>query len=533
MNCKLIFVTGGVLSSLGKGITAASIAFLLKEKGLNVGQMKLDPYLNVDPGTMSPYQHGEVYVTEDGAETDLDLGHYERFTGIATSHLSNVTTGKIYDSVIKKERRGHYLGQTVQVIPHVTNEIKSKILEATQNDSLDVLIVEIGGTVGDIESQPFLEAIRQFRQTKLTTCIYIHLTYVPYMAAAGEMKTKPTQHSAGELYKSGITPDFIFTRSEKEMPIDLKKKIALFCGVEIQHVVNVIDVSSTIYEVPILLKEQKVDHMITTILGIEKKNSACTAWKKMLTNYHNRKGSTTIGVVGKYIELDDAYKSIFEALLHSSIEVGVVINIERIDADFTKTNEKVFIKQVRKCNGIIIPGGFGERGIDGKLLAAKLCRENKIPCLGICLGMQIIAIEFARNILGHIDANSTEFDPKTKNPVISLLVEQEGVENMGGTMRLGHQECRLDKKSKVYKVYKKEKIFERHRHRYEFNNNYKEEFNKNGLKIVGELHNKELCEIIENEKHPFMIGVQYHPEYQSQPIKPHPLFSSLIKQALK
>ncbi|MCH9613861.1 MAG: CTP synthase [Chlamydiia bacterium] len=521
---KTILMTGGVLSSLGKGITAASIATLLESRGLKVSILKLDPYLNVDPGTMNPFQHGEVYVTDDGAETDLDLGHYYRFSNSPLSKRSNATTGQIYETILRKERRGDFLGNTVQVIPHVTDEIKHRIRHCTNGDDVDVLVIEIGGTVGDIELGPFLEAIRQYRNELDGDCINIHLTYVPMIKAAGEVKTKPTQHSVQFLRATGISPDIILCRCEDPLPSDVKNKIALFCGVSKAAVFEEPDVKNSIYEVPLELNEQKFDDYVCNLLDLPTKKSNITKWKKMVTTAINPKGKVRVGVVGKYIQHQDAYKSVFEALTHGGIANNLEVEIVGFEAETLKSVPK-------NIDGFLIPGGFGERGFEGKLKIAKHCREKKVPYFGICLGMQVMVVEFARNVL-KLKAHSTEMDADTSDPVISLLSEQKGVENLGGTMRLGAYPCKLDKKSKAYKAYGKENISERHRHRYEFNNAYKKEIEAKGLHIAGVNPKQKLCEITEVKDHPWMVGVQFHPEFKSKPTAPHPLFADFIK-ALK
>jgi len=524
---KYIFITGGVVSSLGKGITAASIAKLLESHGIKVSLLKLDPYLNVDPGTMNPFQHGEVYVTDDGAETDLDLGHYHRFTNSPLSKISNVTTGQVYETIIRKERNGEYGGTDVQVIPHVTNEIKSRIdLCANTKPKPEVLIVEIGGTVGDIESLPFLEAIRQFRNEKPDSCINIHLTYVPYLKAAGEIKTKPTQHSVQQLRSIGIFPDFILCRSEVEMPDEIKAKISLFCNVDKDCVIEEQDVEHSIYEVPIELAEQNLDLKILQKLNIYPQKRDLKDWENLLHKVKNRKETLSIGLVGKYVNHKDAYKSVFEALQHAAIEKQIDLEIVNIESDKIESEE-----DLPKLSGYLIPGGFGKRGLEGKLLAAKFCRENNIPYFGICLGMQVMIIEFARNVLG-LDANSTEINPTTPYPVISLLEEQQDVKMLGGTMRLGAYPCKIDPKSNVYKAYQLEEILERHRHRYEFNSKFKKQFEENGMRFPGVYKDGNLCEISEVKNHPWMIGVQFHPEFISKPTTPHPLFSSFIEACL-
>ncbi len=529
---KYIFITGGVVSSLGKGIASASIGRILEAKGLKVSIQKLDPYINVDPGTMSPYQHGEVYVTEDGAETDLDLGHYERFTHITVGKVNNVTTGQIYNEVITKERRGEYLGATVQVIPHITDAIKERIREVSRGKRFDVVISEIGGTVGDIESLPFLESVRQFRhEVGRENSIFIHLTLVPYIRAAGELKTKPTQHSVGTLREIGIQPDILICRTEKKLSKAMKDKIALFCNVEEEAVIEARDVRS-IYEVPIMFKDQNLDAVICRFLKIEYKAGSLHEWKKEVVEKSlNPKHSVKIAVVGKYIELQDAYKSIYEALKHGGIANDTEVVIKRINSENIRKSNRA--KLFKGISGILIPGGFGMRGIEGKIKAAQYARENKIPFFGICLGMQCATIEFARNVLGWKGANSTEFNKKTSYPVISLLEEQEKVENLGGTMRLGGLPCHVKKETKLHRAYKSEEIIERHRHRYEFNNKYREDFNKKGFKISGTSPGGKLVEVVEVEDHPWYVASQYHPEFKSKPDKAHPLFREFVKSALE
>lgn len=530
MQVKYIFITGGVISSLGKGLASASIANLLENRGLKVAMLKLDPYLNVDPGTMSPFQHGEVYVTDDGAETDLDLGHYFRFTDSPLSKASNATSGQIYDSVIRKERRGDYLGKTVQVIPHITEEIKSRIVRcAKQERGIDVVFVEIGGTVGDIESLPFLEAIRQFRLEREKDCINIHLTYVPYIKSAGEVKTKPTQQSVQILREIGIIPDMILCRCENPLSPEIKAKISLFCNVKRDNVIDALDVKRTIYEVPIALSKEGVDEKICNMLNLKYKPSNLSKWKKLIQNIKTPKKKIKIGIIGKYIDHQDAYKSVYEALTHAAIENRVEIELEMIESE--KLTEKTYRRMLSGCRGIVIPGGFGKRGFEGMVLAAKYCREKNVPYLGICLGMHVLVVEFARNVLKLFGANSTEMEPITKYPVISLLTEQKEIENLGGTMRLGSYDCVLNKGSIVHKAYKKGIISERHRHRFEFNNEYKSLFEKNGLKLTGKLKGDNLSEIAEIKRHPWMVGVQFHPEFKSKPLIPHPLFLSFIKEA--
>ena len=536
---KLIFFTGGVVSSLGKGLAAASLGALLEARGLKIGMMKLDPYINVDPGTMNPFQHGEVYVTEDGAETDLDLGHYERFTNANISKKSNYTTGKIYESVLNKERKGEFLGGTVQVIPHITNEIKSSILDGLAD--VDVGIVEIGGTVGDIESLPFLEAIRQIgNDFGKDNVVYVHLTLVPYLKAAGELKTKPTQHSVKELRAIGIQPDIIICRTEMPLNDDIKRKISLFCNVDKDSVITAIDVES-IYEVPINLHKENLDEKVIEKLNIWTGAPKLEKWEKIVKLIKTPNYEVNIAIVGKYVELKESYKSLHEAIVHGGIDNNCKVNITYVESDkITKENIESFLKDI---DGVIVPGGFGERGIEGKIIAINYVRENKIPFLGICLGMQLSVIEFARNVAGLKEANSTEFNKKTKYPVIYLLEQwidnenkiqyRDETSNLGGTMRLGAYECVLTKDSKTFEAYKKERIFERHRHRYEFNNKFREILQKDGLKIVGQSPDGGLVEVIEIDEHPWFVGCQFHPEFKSKPVDPHPLFRALVKAAIE
>lgn len=528
---KYIFITGGVVSSLGKGITSASVGRLLESMGLNVTIIKCDPYINVDPGTMNPYQHGEVYVTDDGAETDLDLGHYERFTNAKLTADNNITTGKIYYSVISKERRGDYLGKTVQIIPHITDAIKKNILKVADNQHVGVVIVEIGGTVGDIEGLPFLEAIRQLRlDLGRDYAINIHVTLVPYIKSAGEIKTKPTQHSAGALREIGIIPDVIICRTEKLLSKEARDKIALFCNVDKEAVIPAIDVKS-IYEVPVIFKKEGLDRIIVRLLNLKCAEGSLADWERMLKRAKSPSKKVEITVVGKYITLQDAYKSIYEALVHGAIENNTKLLIKRIDSeDIEKKGVQKYLKGVK---GILIPGGFGYRGIEGKIKAIKFARENKIPFLGLCLGMQTAAIEFARNVCGLKNANSTEFNKNTKYPVISLLEEQGAVKDKGATMRLGAYECKLKKGSLAHKVYKKERIHERHRHRYEFNNSYREVMEKKGMVFSGLNPKANLVELIEIKNHPWFIACQFHPEFKSKPDRAHPLFTDFIRHSLK
>ena len=529
---KYIFITGGVVSSLGKGIASASIGRILEAKGLKITLQKLDPYINVDPGTMNPYQHGEVYVTEDGAETDLDLGHYERFTSISVGKVNNVTTGQIYYEVITKERRGEYLGATVQVVPHITDAIKERIREVSRNKRYDVVITEIGGTVGDIESLTFLEVVRQFRhEVGRENSLFVHLTLVPFIRAAGELKTKPTQHSVGTLREIGIQPDILLCRTEKKLSKELKQKIALFCNVENPAVIEARDVRS-IYEVPLMFKDQDLDAVICRYLKIEYKAGSLHEWRKEVVDKAlNPKYSVKIAVVGKYVELQDAYKSIYEALRHGGIANDAEVVIKRINSE--KIHKSSRAQHFRDVAGILVPGGFGMRGIEGKIETIQYARENKIPFFGICLGMQCATIEFARNVLGLKGANSTEFNKKTPAPVISLLEEQEKVENLGGTMRLGALPCHIKKETLAYKAYKTDEIMERHRHRYEFNNRYREDFQKKGFRIAGVSPGGKLVEIIELEDHPWFVASQFHPEFKSKPDKAHPLFREFVRHALE
>ncbi len=530
---KFIFVTGGVVSSLGKGLASAAIGKLLETRGIKVGFVKCDPYLNVDPGTMSPFQHGEVYVTEDGAETDLDLGHYERFTNAVCSKSSNITTGKIYHSVISKERRGDYLGKTIQIIPHITDEIKDSLHKAAKESDADIMIIEIGGTVGDIESLPFLEAIRQMRwDLGEGYAINIHVTLLPYIKAAGEHKTKPTQHSVGRLREIGIQPDILLCRTEKHMTKDQRDKISLFCNVDRDAVIEAVDVKY-IYEVPVTFKDQGLDELIIKKLHIKKEDKPLSHWKDfVLERLKHPSKEVKISVVGKYIALPDAYKSIYEALTHAGIANDARVNINKVDSEElekTKDIEKI----LGDSDGILIPGGFGNRGIEGKIKAAQFAREKKIPYFGICLGMQVATIEFARHVCGMADANSTEFDPKTEFPVISLLAEQQKVKDMGATMRLGAYSCELEKSSKAGQAYKKEKIEERHRHRYEFNGKYRKRMEEKGALIAGINPSKDLVEILEIKDHPWFVACQFHPEFKSHPEQAHPLFRQFITASIQ
>ncbi|MBI4432797.1 MAG: CTP synthase [Candidatus Omnitrophica bacterium] len=530
---KYIFITGGVVSSLGKGIASASIGKLLESKGLRIAMMKCDPYLNVDPGTMNPYQHGEVYVTEDGAEADLDLGHYERFTNADITKLNNVTTGKIYYSVITKERRGDYLGATVQVVPHITDEIKSAIRQVSVGKSLDVVICEIGGTVGDIESLPFLEAIRQFRQdVGRGNAINIHLTLIPFIRVADEIKTKPTQHSVGKMREIGIQPDILLCRTEKRLNKDVREKIALFCNLGPDQVIQALDVDE-IYEVPLALKDEGLDTLILDLLKLncEDGEAKIKAWKKeVVDKVINPSKTVTIGVVGKYVNLQDAYKSIYEALYHGGIANDAKVEIRKIDAEDILTHGPE--KYLKDMNGVLVPGGFGDRGVEGKIRAIKYVRENKVPFFGVCLGMQCAVIEFARDVCGMNRANSTEFNKTTPFPVISLLEEQKSVKDLGGTMRLGSYACSVKKNTKTHKAYGRDSIKERHRHRYEFNNKYKVKMETNGLIVSGTSPNGRLVEIVELADHPWFVGCQFHPEFQSKPDAAHPLFREFIRASI-
>lgn len=527
MSCKFVFVTGGVVSSLGKGITAASLGRLLKNRGLKVSIQKFDPYLNIDPGTMSPYQHGEVFVTDDGAETDLDLGHYERFIDEDLTKNNNVTTGKIYWEVISKERRGDYLGGTVQVIPHITDKIKDFVYSVSQDNKYDVVITEIGGTVGDIESLPFLEAIRQIKfDVGSENICYIHVTLIPFLGKAGELKTKPTQHSVKELRSIGIQPDIIVCRTEKKISSDIKRKIGLFCNVDEKYVIQNLD-ASNLYEVPILLNEEGFDDRVCEVLNIKESKGDNLEWIKIVNDIKNIKDSIKIAIVGKYVELHDAYISIVESLNHGGYANKVNVNIKWINS--TDVNEKNVCEIFSDVNGILVPGGFGDRGIEGKVLSIKYARENNIPFFGICLGMQCAVIEFARNVLNFKDATSSEFNKNSSNKVIDLMIDQENVKDLGGTMRLGSYSCDLIKGSKAYEAYNSSTVNERHRHRYEFNNDYREKFLSGGMNLSGINSENNLVEIVEIPNHVWFVAVQFHPELKSRPNKPHPLFVDFIK----
>jgi CTP synthase len=532
---KYIFVTGGVVSSLGKGIAAASIGCLLESRGLKVTLQKFDPYLNVDPGTMSPFQHGEVFVTDDGAETDLDLGHYERFTHAPLTQANNLTSGRIYEQIISRERRGDYLGKTVQVIPHVTNEIKSavkRVSTAADGSAIDVVIVEIGGTVGDIESLPFLEAIRQLRhELGRENTLFVHVTLVPWIAAAQELKTKPTQHSVKELRAIGIQPDILLCRSERELPDDMKEKIALFCDVDIEAVGTAVDVAS-VYECPIVFAEQGVDEMALRLLNLEHTTGPrdMSRWTQMVGRLKHPKHQVSIGLVGKYVEYEDSYKSLKEALLHGGLAHEAKVNITWIESERLAWPDA--IATLERFDGILVPGGFGKRGVEGMLCAIRYARECRVPYFGICLGMQTMVIEYARNVCGLANANSTEFDPATNNRVIYKLRELKGVDELGGTMRLGAYPCVLQEGSVARAAYGASAISERHRHRYEFNREFEDVLKEHGLKLTGETPDGVYVEICELADHPWYLGCQFHPEFKSKPLEPHPLFSSFVGAAL-
>jgi CTP synthase len=528
---KFIFVTGGVVSSIGKGLTAASLATLLEARGLKVTLMKFDPYINVDPGTMSPLQHGEVYVTEDGAETDLDLGHYERFTSITVHRSNSVTTGQVYEAVITKERRGDYLGGTVQVIPHITDEIKSRMFDAAQG--AEVVIVEIGGTVGDIESLPFLEAIRQMRvDIGHENSIFVHVTYVPYIAAAGELKSKPTQHSVKELREIGVQPDFLICRSERTLSAEIKSKIGLFCSVRPENVIGAHD-CSTIYEVPLMLHNEHFDERVVDRLGLEASQPDMSGWTKMVSILKNPARQVSIGIVGKYVDLKESYKSLNEAIVHGGIANNTRVEVVWIDSEsLDEDNVGLALKAV---DGILVPGGFGERGAEGKMVAIQFARENKVPFFGICFGMQLAAIEFARHVCGIKDATSREFELAKKgsrNFVIDFMEEQKSMKSKGGTMRLGSYPCSLTLGTRARQIYGAPLIHERHRHRYEFNNKYRPLFLKHGMALSGICEERDLVEIIEMNGHPWFVGVQFHPEFKSRPLAPHPLFKSFVEAAM-
>lgn len=526
---KFIFVTGGVVSSLGKGITAASLGLLLKRRGYRVTAIKMDPYINVDAGTMNPYQHGEVFVTDDGAETDLDLGHYERFIDESLTAKNNVTTGQVYSSVIKKEREGKYLGATVQVIPHITNEIQERILKA--GEGYDVVLVEIGGTVGDIEGQPFLEAIRQIGyRVGRENVVYCHVTLVPFIPTAGELKTKPTQHSVNELRRIGIQPDIVVCRTSRPLGDELKDKIALFCNVKKKAVVEAID-ADNIYEIPLLLHNQDFDSMVMEMLNLEKTNEPdLQEWTTYLQRSKLPSRKIEIALVGKYVGHKDAYLSVKEAICHAAVVNDAKVCIRYVEAEEV---ERIGVDVLKGVNAILVPGGFGRRGIEGKIAAARYARENSIPYLGLCLGMQVAVVEFARNVCSIVSAHSSEFDPGTPNPVIHLLEEQKGIESVGGSMRLGAYPCEIKKDTLAYRAYRSSIVYERHRHRWEFNNDYRNRLEKEGLIVSGVCPGRNLVEIVELKDHPWFVGVQFHPEFKSRPTRPHPLFASFIEAAVK
>ena len=531
-NTKYVFVTGGVTSSLGKGIIAASLAKLLQARGFRVTIQKLDPYINIDPGTLNPYEHGECYVTDDGAETDLDLGHYERFLGIPTSQANNVTTGRIYQSVIDKERKGEFLGKTVQVIPHITDEIKERVQLLGETGEFDIVVTEIGGTVGDIESLPYIESVRQLLWEKgEENAIVIHLTLIPYLAAAGELKTKPTQHSVKSLMESGVSPDILVCRTEHHISDDIKGKLALFCNVNKEDVIESID-AETIYDVPILMLDQGLDKVVLKKLDLPlKSNPDLIKWNDFLIKHKSPTSEVEIALIGKYVELHDSYKSITEAFIHAGSSYATKVNVRWVHSEnLDLSNYEEHLKDV---DGILVAPGFGDRGIDGKIKAVQYARENNIPFFGICLGMQMAVIEFAKNVLGLKDAYSTEMKPNAENPVIDLMQSQKDVVNKGGTMRLGAWDCQLAEDSKSFKAYGKVNIQERHRHRYEFNNDYLADMEANGMIAVGKNPKADLVEVVEIPDHPWFVGVQYHPEYKSTVLNPHPLFVHFIKAALK
>ncbi len=527
---KYIFVTGGVVSSLGKGLTAASLGALLEERGVTVRIQKFDPYLNVDPGTMNPFQHGEVYVLDDGAETDLDLGHYERFTSGKLSQFNNLTSGQIYESVIQKERKGEYLGATVQVIPHVTNEIKARIRDASED--VDVLITEIGGTTGDIEGLPFLEAMRQFSlEAGRGNVIFIHVTLVPFLNAAGELKTKPTQQSVAKLREIGIQPDILVCRTEHPIDREIREKLSLFCNVPVKAVIEEMDVESSIYELPLALQREEMDDLVVDLLGLDAPPIEHSVWVDIVRRLKSPSGRVDIGVVGKYIELQDAYKSVYESLTHAGIANDCAVNIVRIDAEALEKPEG--LNKLKGMNGILVPGGFGDRGIEGKIAAVKYARENGIPYFGLCLGLQIAVIEFARNVLGLEGANSYEVDENTAYPVISMMDEQKSIVEKGATMRLGSYECQVKPETKGFEAYGEEFVRERHRHRYEVNNAYVDQIEKAGLRVSGINPKRDLVEMVELDDHPWFLAVQSHPEFLSKPNKAHPLFQAFIRAALE
>lgn len=527
---KYIFVTGGVVSSLGKGLTSAALGALLEPRGLSIRIQKFDPYLNVDPGTMSPFQHGEVYVLDDGAETDLDLGHYERFTNCKLSRFNNLTSGQIYESVIQKERQGVYLGKTVQVIPHVTNEIKERIYAAGKD--VDVLITEIGGTIGDIEGLPFLEAMRQFAlEVGKENVLFIHVTLVPFLNAAGELKTKPSQQSVAKLREIGIQPDILICRTEKHLNREIREKLSLFCNIPVKAVIEELDVESSIYELPLVLHGENLDDLVVDALSLNAPATDLRDWKSVVRRLKYPEERVVIGVVGKYIELQDAYKSVYESIAHGGIANDCGIQFIRVDSEAIECDGAE--KHLRTLDGILVPGGFGDRGIEGKILAARYAREKGIPYFGLCLGMQIAVIEFARHVLGLKDANSREFDAQTPHPVIDLMEEQKEITHKGASMRLGAYECALTAGSTAREAYGVDTIQERHRHRYEYNNAYREELEAKGLRVGGVNPQRDLVEIVEVEGHPWFVGVQFHPEFQSKPNASHPLFAAFVKAALE
>lgn len=532
-NTKYIFITGGVVSSLGKGIIAASLGKLLQARGFSVTNQKLDPYINVDPGTLNPYEHGECYVTVDGQETDLDLGHYERFLGVETHRANNITTGRIYQNVINKERHGDYLGKTVQIIPHITDEIKYNINLLGNTGNFDFVITEIGGTVGDIESLPYIESVRQLKWEKGKNCLIIHLTYVPFIAAAKELKTKPTQHSVKALQEQGVQPDILVLRTEYNISAEMRKKVALFCNIEPEAVLQSID-ASTIYRVPLNMQAEKLDEVVLSKMGFDLRQvpkADMNDWTSFVEKLENATDEVTIGLVGKYVQLQDAYLSITESLTHAGAYNNRKVKIVKVLSD-NITNENVE-KKLQKMDGIVIAPGFGSRGIEGKLIALKYAREHDIPCFGICMGMQAMSIEFARNVLGYGNANTTEIDPNTPHKVVDMMEDQKHVLNLGGSMRLGAYPCKLKKGSKAFQIYQKEEIRERHRHRYEFNNAYRANFEKAGMLCSGINEESDLVEIIELSNHKWYIGVQFHPEYSSTVIHPHPLFVSFVRAAIE
>jgi len=535
---KYVFVTGGVVSSLGKGIVAASVGLLLKSRGFSVAHQKLDPYLNIDPGTMNPKEHGEVYVTEDGAETDLDLGYYERFTGVQTNRNSSYSAGKIYDIILKKERKGgEYFGKTVQVVPHVVDEIQNAIKSAG-NEKTDIVIVEVGGTVGDIESFPFLEALRLFRQREGSKNVYfVHVSLIPYLRKADEIKTKPTQHSVARLREIGIIPNMLVCRTEKHLDKKIKEKLGMFCNVDTENVVESHDVEHTIYECPIEFAKQNIDTQILDHFGLDYRAKQMDEWLEYIENVNNAKEKITVALVGKYTEVPDAYKSINESLFHAGTNLKVKVNIKMVSAETLETNDAGDLSKAERilkdADAVLVAGGFGDRGIEGKIAAVNYARVNKIPFFGICLGMQMAVAEYARNALGHADAHSREVNENTAYPVIALMNSQKEVVDKGGTMRLGAYPCKLSRDSLAFKLYGEETIRERHRHRYEFNNSYREEFAQNGMAFSGLSPDGQLVEIVELKDHPFFIGVQFHPEFKSRPISPHPLFVGFVEAALK